>query len=116
MKPTSRLAVAPTEWAQLRETQILFTYLHLAADHAQADGLLNSGCAAIVSIDAATSVPRRPGGSLGLLLRLRYLDEMLGGRVKTRYSTIDAIDEEIRHMREGAVLSARRWLGPDATR
>src|SRR6478736_3105344 len=36
-----------SEWAQLRESQILFTYLHLAPDPEQADGLLASGCAAI---------------------------------------------------------------------
>ena len=31
------------EWAQLREGQILFTYLHLAPDPEQAKGLLASG-------------------------------------------------------------------------
>lgn len=35
------------EYAMLREGQILFTYLHLAADPAQAHGLIASGCAAI---------------------------------------------------------------------
>lgn len=35
------------ECAMLRPGQILFTYLHLAADAAQADALLASGCAAI---------------------------------------------------------------------
>lgn len=37
----------PSEWAQLLENQILFTYLHLAPDPEQAKGLLNSGCTAI---------------------------------------------------------------------
>ena len=37
----------PAEWARLAERHILFTYLHLAPDPAQADGLLKSGCAAI---------------------------------------------------------------------
>jgi alanine dehydrogenase len=37
----------PSEWAQLRENQILFTYLHLAADPEQAKGLMKSGCTAI---------------------------------------------------------------------
>ncbi|MCI4643603.1 MAG: alanine dehydrogenase [Hyphomonadaceae bacterium] len=37
----------PTEWVKLRPDQILFTYLHLAPDRAQTDGLLKSGCAAI---------------------------------------------------------------------
>jgi alanine dehydrogenase len=36
----------PTEWRQLRENQILFTYLHLAPDTAQTKGLLASGCTA----------------------------------------------------------------------
>ena len=37
----------PSEWTQLSPQQILFTYLHLAADPAQAQGLVNSGCTAI---------------------------------------------------------------------
>lgn len=35
------------ECAMLREGQVLFTYLHLAADPKQAEGLINSGCTAI---------------------------------------------------------------------
>ena len=37
----------PNEWVRLRPGQILFTYLHLAADPEQARGLLASGCTAI---------------------------------------------------------------------
>jgi alanine dehydrogenase len=37
----------PREWKMLREGQVLFTYLHLAADLAQAKGLIESGCTAI---------------------------------------------------------------------
>jgi alanine dehydrogenase len=37
----------PAECAMLRQGQILFTYLHLAADRKQADGLIASGCTAI---------------------------------------------------------------------
>src|ERR1700732_2961491 len=37
----------PREWSQLREGQILFTYLHLAPDPAQAKGLMESGCTAV---------------------------------------------------------------------
>ncbi|MCV5960123.1 alanine dehydrogenase, partial [Escherichia coli] len=33
----------PAEYRLLREDQILFTYLHLAADRAQTDGLIQSG-------------------------------------------------------------------------
>ena len=35
------------EWARLGPEHILFTYLHLAPDPAQAEGLMQSGCAAI---------------------------------------------------------------------
>lgn len=37
----------PQECAMLREGQVLFTYLHLAADKAQAEGLVKSGSIAI---------------------------------------------------------------------
>ena len=36
-----------SECAMLREGQVLFTYLHLAADPAQVKGLMDSGCVAI---------------------------------------------------------------------
>ena len=35
------------EWKMLREDQIIFTYLHLAADPKQAKGLINAKCHAI---------------------------------------------------------------------
>ena len=37
----------PAEIAMLREGQVLFAYLHLAPDPAQAEGLMKSGCVAI---------------------------------------------------------------------
>jgi alanine dehydrogenase len=37
----------PSEWVQLSSNQILFTFLHLAADAPQAYGLVDSGCTAI---------------------------------------------------------------------
>ena len=37
----------PCEWVQLSADQILFTYLHLAADPSQTLGLIESGCTAI---------------------------------------------------------------------
>ncbi|MGF1631176.1 MAG: alanine dehydrogenase [Kiloniellaceae bacterium] len=37
----------PAEYARLREGQVLFTYLHLAPDLPQTQGLANSGCIAI---------------------------------------------------------------------
>src|SRR5258708_24655853 len=80
------------EWSQLREGQILFTYLHLAPDPAQAKGLMESGCTAIayetvtdakgglpllapmsevagrLSIEAAGSALKRSAGGRGILL------------------------------------------------
>ncbi|MFT3968015.1 MAG: alanine dehydrogenase [Sphingobium sp.] len=151
----------PSEWVRLREGQILFTYLHLAPDPEQVNGLLASGCTAVayetvtdaagglpllapmsevagrLSIEAAASALRRVGGGPGLLLggvpgvsparvlvigggtvgthaarmavglgaevsildrsipRLRQLDELFGGRVRTRFSTIEALEEEL---------------------
>ncbi|MEP3051023.1 MAG: alanine dehydrogenase [Erythrobacter sp.] len=52
----------PSEWAQLREGQILFTYLHLAPDPDQARGLMESGVSA-VAYETVTA----PDGSLPLL-------------------------------------------------
>ena len=37
----------PSELGMLREGQVLFTYLHLAPDRLQTEGLINSGCVAI---------------------------------------------------------------------
>jgi len=151
----------PSEWIQLREDQILFTYLHLAPDPDQAKGLMKSGCTAIayetvtdkfgglpllapmsevagrLAIEAAGSALRRHAGGRGLLIggvagvpparivvigggvvgtnaarmavglgaevsildrsiaRLRDLDELFGGRVRTRFSTLDAVEEEV---------------------
>ncbi|MDR6871395.1 alanine dehydrogenase [Bosea sp. BE125] len=151
----------PGEWAQLREGQILFTYLHLAPDPAQAAGLVESGVTAIayetvtdrfgglpllapmsevagrLAIEAAGVSLKRHAGGRGMLIggvpgvpparivvigggvvgthaarmaaglgadvtildrslpRLRQLDELFGGRVRTRFSTLDAIEMEI---------------------
>ncbi len=151
----------PREWPQLREGQILFTYLHLAPDPEQAKGLMESGCTAIayetvtdakghlpllapmsevagrLSIEAAGAALKRSAGGRGILLggvpgvaparvvvigggvvgthaarmavglgaevtvldrsiaRLRELDEMFAGRVRTRFPTIEAIEQEV---------------------
>src|SRR5215471_18236813 len=82
----------PSKWIQLRETQILFTYLHLAADPEQAKGLMKSGCTAIayetvtdahgglpllapmsevagrLAIEAAGAALKRYSGGRGLLI------------------------------------------------
>lgn len=52
----------PVEWARLRPGQVLFAYLHLAPDRAQAEGLLASGAVAI-----AYETVTAPGGGLPLL-------------------------------------------------
>ena len=151
----------PSEWTLLRDGQILFTYLHLAPDREQTQGLLASGCTAIafetvtdaagglpllapmsevagrLAIEAAGSALRRHAGGRGLLIggvpgvlpgrivvigggvvgthaarmamglggdvvvldkslpRLRQLDESFNGRVRTRYATSQAIEEEV---------------------
>ncbi|TVV73118.1 alanine dehydrogenase [Sphingomonas solaris] len=170
----------PREWAMLREGQILFTYLHLAPDPEQLDGLLASGCSAIayetvtdrtgglpllapmsevagrLSIEAAGAALKRHAGGRGLLLggvpgvaparvvvlgggvvgthaarmavglgaevtivdrsipRLRQLDELFGGRVRTRVSGIAAIEEEV--AAADAVIGAVLVVGAAAPR
>ena len=150
-----------SEWSELREGQILFTYLHLAPDPEQTRGLLASRCTAIayetvtdargglpllapmsevagrLAIEAAGAALQRHAGGRGVLLggvpgvppahvvvigggvvgthaarmaaglgaevtildrslpRLRELDELFSGRVRTRFSTIDAVESEV---------------------
>jgi alanine dehydrogenase len=150
----------PGEWRQLRDDQILYTYLHLAPDPEQARGLIDSGVAAIayetvtddrgglpllapmsevagrLSIQAGATALQKPNGGRGVLLggvpgvlpgkvavigggvvglhaarmaaglgadvtiidrsipRLRQLDDLFAGRVHTRYSTVEALEEE----------------------
>lgn len=150
----------PGEWAQLREGQILYTYLHLAPDPEQTKGLLASGVTAVayetvtdergglpllapmsevagrLAIQAGATALQKANGGRGVLLggvpgvlpgkvavlgggvvglqaakmaaglgadvsiidrsipRLRVLDDIFNGRVHTRYSTVEAIEEE----------------------
>lgn len=78
----------PGEIAVLRPDQVLFTFLHLAPDPAQADGLQRSGCTAI-AYETVTS----PRGGLPLLAPMsevagrmavqagaRCLEKIMGGR------------------------------------
>lgn len=147
------------ECAMLRNDQVLFTYLHLAADPKQTEALVNSGTTAIayetvtakdgslplltpmsevagrLSIQAGAFALQKANGGRGILLggvpgvrpakvlvigggvaganaadmavglgaavtildrslpRLRQLDDVWGGRVRTVYSTKDIIDE-----------------------
>jgi alanine dehydrogenase len=162
------------EWKKLRPDQILFTYLHLAPDPDQTDGLLQSGCAAIayetvtdakgglpllapmsevagrIAVFSAAETLLKHNGGMGLLLcgvpgvsparvavlgggvvganaarmamglnaevvvlersipRMREIDDIFLGRVLTRYSSIDAVEEEIlkADVVIGAVLTA----------
>ena len=162
------------EWARLTPKHILFTYLHLAPDPAQAAGLLASGCAAIayetvtdaqgglpllapmsevagrIAVFSAGETLLKHNGGMGLLIsgvpgvpparicvlgggvvganaarmaaglgaevtiversipRMRYLDDIFAGRVLTRYSTLDAVEEEVlkADVVIGAVLTA----------
>ncbi|WP_313200001.1 alanine dehydrogenase [Rhizobium sp.] len=150
----------PAEWAQLREGQILYTYLHLAPDPEQTKGLIASGVTGVayetvtdergglpllapmsevagrLAIQAGATALQKANGGRGILLggvpgvapakvtvigggvvglhaarmaaglgadvtildrslpRLRQLDDIFAGRVHTRYSTIDALEEE----------------------
>ena len=162
------------EWARLTKDHILFTYLHLAPDPAQTEGLLASGCAAVayetvtdpqgglpllapmsevagrIAVFSAGETLLKHNGGMGLLItgvpgvpparvcilgggvvganaavmaaglgaevvilersipRMRYIDDIFAGRVITRYSTIDAVEEEIlkADVVIGAVLTA----------
>jgi alanine dehydrogenase len=162
------------EWERLEPRHILFTYLHLAPDPAQTEGLIKSGCAAIayetvtdakgglpllapmsevagrIAVFSAAETLLKHNGGMGLLLcgvpgvpparvavlgggvvgmnaarmamglnaevvvlersipRMRELDDIFMGRVLTRYSTLDAIEEEIlkADVVIGAVLTA----------
>ena len=151
----------PSEWIQLREGQLLDTYLHLAPDPDQTKGLLESGCTAVayetvtddrgglpllapmsevagrLAIQAGATSLQKANGGRGILLggvpgvlpakitvigggvvglnaakmavglgadvtildrslpRLRQLDDIFNGRIHTRYSTIEALEEEV---------------------
>ena len=163
-----------SECNMLREGQFIFTYLHLAADPAQAEGLVGSGTTAIayetvtaddgslplltpmsevagrLSIQSGAYHLKKENGGRGVLLggvpgvapgkvvvigggvagthaaemavglgaevtildrsvpRLQYLHEIFGGRVRTIYSTKQAIDEMVPEadLVVGAVLIA----------
>ena len=168
----------PAEWAMLEPRHILFTYLHLAPDPAQAEGLLKSGCAAIayetvtdargglpllapmsevagrIAVFSAAETLLKHNGGMGLLLsgvpgvaparvcvlgggvvganaarmaaglgaevvvversipRMRELDDIFQGRVLTRYSTLDAVEDEI--LRADVVIGAVLTAGAAA--
>ena len=152
-----------SEYTQLREGQLLYTYLHLAPDPEQTKGLIKSGCSAIayetitddhgglpllapmsevagrLSIQAAAHCLEKHNGGAGLLLsgvpgviparvvivgggvvgtnaakmaiglgaevtildrslsRLRELDDLFGGRVRTLFSAQNALEDEVKN-------------------
>ena len=78
----------PSEWVQLSSNQILFTYLHLAADAPQAYGLVDSGCTAIAYetiTDDAGGLPllapmSEVAGRLAVIEGASHLKANAGGR------------------------------------
>jgi alanine dehydrogenase len=78
----------PSEWVQLSPDQILFTYLHLAADALQAYGLVDSGCTAIAYetiTDDQGGLPllapmSEVAGRLAVVEGASYLKANAGGR------------------------------------
>ncbi len=78
----------PVEIARLRPGQVLFTYLHLAADRAQAEGLIASGAVCIAYETVTDSNGRLPllapmseiAGRMSVQVGARYLEKSEGGR------------------------------------
>jgi len=70
----------PAECAMLRPGQVLFTYLHLAADRAQAEGLMKSHAVAI-AYETVTS----PDGSLPLLVPMSEVAGRMSVQVGAYY-------------------------------
>jgi alanine dehydrogenase len=76
------------ECARLRPDQVLFTYLHLAADRAQAEALIQSKCVAIAyeTVTAADgSLPlltpmSEVAGRMSIQVGAQYLQQANGGR------------------------------------
>ncbi|MEK0083464.1 alanine dehydrogenase [Benzoatithermus flavus] len=76
-----------SEYRLLREDQILFTYLHLAADLPQAEGLVQSGCVAIAYETVTDARGRLPllapmsevAGRMSVQVGAHLLEKMQGG-------------------------------------
>lgn len=77
----------PLEYKKLRSGQILFTYLHLAADHTLTESLIKSGVTAIAYETVALADGRLPlltpmsviAGRLSVQFGARYLEKQQGG-------------------------------------
>lgn len=75
------------EYSRLRPDQVLFTYLHLAADRAQAEGLMRSGCTAIAyeTVTGAGGLPlltpmSEVAGRMSIQVGASALQKAHGGR------------------------------------
>jgi alanine dehydrogenase len=76
------------ECARLRRDQVLFTYLHLAADRAQAEGLIKSQCVAIAYETVTATDGSLPlltpmsevAGRMAIQVGAQYLQQASGGR------------------------------------
>ncbi len=77
----------PVEYNLLRKDQILFTYLHLAADLPQIEALMKSGCTAIAYETVETADGRLPllqpmsevAGRMAVQEAARFLEQTQGG-------------------------------------
>jgi alanine dehydrogenase len=77
----------PQECRALRDDQILFTYLHLAADREQTEALMQSGCVAIAYETVTDRNGRLPllspmsevAGRMSVQVGAHYLEKMQGG-------------------------------------
>lgn len=75
------------EWRRLRPDQVLFTYLHLAADRPQTEGLMSSGCIAIAYETVSDRRGRLPllapmsevAGRMSIQVGAHHLEKMQGG-------------------------------------
>ncbi|EIQ02066.1 alanine dehydrogenase [Opitutaceae bacterium TAV1] len=80
--------IMPPEYKLLREGQIVFTYLHLAADEIQTRALMASGCVAIAYETIQTPDGRLPllqpmsevAGRMSVQEGAKYLEMIHGGR------------------------------------
>jgi alanine dehydrogenase len=77
----------PQEIALLKPNQILFTYLHLAADKPQAEGLMKSGatCIAYETVTGRSGLPllkpmSEVAGRMSVQVGAHYLEKEQGGR------------------------------------
>src|SRR4051812_41002551 len=78
----------PQEIAMLRPGQILFTYLHLAADKPQAEGLMKSGAICIAYETVTSNSGSLPllkpmsevAGRMSVQVGAHYLEKEQGGR------------------------------------